>query len=109
MSNGTPFHPGFGRSPEVLAGRGHLVESVVVRLDDTSAGFSRGFIGDRGVGKTVLLNAIERRAAALGWAVVHRQAGPGASVVDDLVSALPGALLDAWGGSSRFDQLLAEV
>jgi len=103
-----PYHPGFGRSPSVLAGRDALIADVVDSLDGSGAGFGRLLVGDRGVGKTVLLNAIEGRARELGWAVVTRQIIRG-SAVEGLLDALPDALEDSWGPRPKIRKLTAEV
>jgi len=71
-----PFRPSFGRTPPVLAGR----DDLVVRFADT---FTSGawvperislVRGLRGIGKTVLLNAIEDAARGAGWFVISETA-----------------------------------
>src|SRR5208282_300745 len=64
-----PYAPGAGTPPPELAGRDDLIERSAIALDRIRAGRSaRSFIlyGLRGVGKTVLLNRIERDAEARG-------------------------------------------
>ncbi|MGM1029227.1 MAG: AAA family ATPase [Actinomycetota bacterium] len=71
-----PFRPSFGRTPPVLAGR----DGLIARFDDT---FGDGawaperislIRGLRGIGKTVLLNAIEDAARRAHWFVISETA-----------------------------------
>ena len=60
-----PYTPGAGVTPKYLAGRADIIENALMRLEAISTGYqSRSVIyyGLRGVGKTVLLNAIEEMA-----------------------------------------------
>lgn len=60
-----PFSPGAGSPPPELAGREHILEQAQVLLGRIRAGRSEKSLlltGLRGVGKTVLLNEIERLA-----------------------------------------------
>lgn len=68
-----PFRPGFGISPPVLAGRDALLEQwrEVFALGAWSPFRAALVTGMRGVGKTVLLNAVEDAALAHEWSVVH--------------------------------------
>lgn len=68
-----PFRPGFGISPPVLAGRDALLAEwqEVLGLGAWSPYRAALVTGMRGVGKTVLLNAIEDAARERGWTVVH--------------------------------------
>ena len=74
-----PFHPSFGVSPPLLVGRDSLIEEFVEGLEDGpgAAGRATLYTGARGSGKTVMLNAIEDRAKALGWVVISETASPG--------------------------------
>ena len=65
-----PFSPGAGRRPPELAGRDDVLRQGAVLLGRVIRGRSEKsllLIGLRGVGKTVLLNAIERNARADGY------------------------------------------
>lgn len=65
-----PFSPGAGAPPPELVGRDHLLEQariLTARVLATKAAKSLMITGLRGVGKTVLLNEIERRCAAQGY------------------------------------------
>ena len=57
-----PYTPGAGMMPKYLAGRDDIIENARKRVEAVAAGYqSRSVVyyGLRGVGKTVLLNAIE--------------------------------------------------
>lgn len=57
-----PYTPGAGVMPKYLAGRDDIIENAVKRIGAAAAGYqSRSVVyyGLRGVGKTVILNAIE--------------------------------------------------
>ncbi|GAA3599074.1 hypothetical protein GCM10010968_16220 [Agrococcus terreus] len=79
-----PFRPGFGISPPLLAGRDALLDEwrEVLGLGAWSPFRAALVTGMRGVGKTVLLNAVEDEARARGWTVVH------GTLHDGLVDAL---------------------
>lgn len=68
-----PFRPGFGISPPMLAGRDALLDEwrEVLGLGAWSPFRAALVTGMRGVGKTVLLNAVEDEARERGWTVVH--------------------------------------
>lgn len=68
-----PFRPGFGISPPMLAGRDALLDEwrEVFGLGAWSPFRAVLVTGMRGVGKTVLLNAVEDAALAHDWTVVH--------------------------------------
>lgn len=91
-----PFRPGFGAAPPELAGRRDMLD----RYDDAfvPGAWSRGratiLIGHRGIGKTSLLTAMERRAKAAGWAVASVTARPGVvrELVDDRLPRLSRAI-----------------
>ena len=65
--------------PPSMAGRDELLEQFDGLLDRTIAGYPTEvpvLLGERGVGKTVLLNAWARRARERGWAAHRFQAEP---------------------------------
>ncbi|SDO69025.1 AAA ATPase domain-containing protein [Nakamurella panacisegetis] len=74
-----PFHASFGVSPPLLVGRESVLEDFVEALEDGpgSSGRASLYTGARGAGKTVMLNAVEDRARALGWLVVSETATAG--------------------------------
>lgn len=60
-----PYTPGAGMMPKYLAGRDDIIDNARKRIETVAAGYqSRSVVyyGLRGVGKTVLLNAIENLA-----------------------------------------------
>jgi hypothetical protein len=60
-----PYTPGAGKMPSCLAGRKELVENAKLNIQATIKGYPQNpviYYGLRGVGKTVLLNAIEKEA-----------------------------------------------
>lgn len=77
-----PYRPGAGRVPPLLAGRAMLLDdfdSAVYSVQTTRHGDRPMIIaGRRGVGKTVLLNELARRADANGWLVGRFEAASGA-------------------------------
>jgi hypothetical protein len=75
-----PFSPGAGSPPPELAGRASVLEQAHVLLERVKAGRSEKSMlltGLRGVGKTVLLNEIERMAATSGYRTVLVEAHEG--------------------------------
>ena len=68
-----PFTPTFGRIPFALAGRTELIDDVMGGLANQPGDPNRAtlFYGPRGCGKTVLMRAIAREAAQLGWVCVN--------------------------------------
>lgn len=75
----SPFRAGFGKSPPVLAGRDDVLDAFRAALVEGAWSSERASLieGLRGVGKTVLLNAIEDIARERGWIVVSESATPG--------------------------------
>jgi len=75
----SPFRAGFGKSPPLLAGRDDILDQLSDALVEGTWTSERASLveGLRGVGKTVLLNAVEDRARERGWIVVSETATPG--------------------------------
>src|SRR5258708_25709574 len=72
-----PYAPGAGTPPPELAGRDDIIERSAIALDRIRLGRSaRSFIfyGLRGVGKTVLLNRVQRDAEARGFVTGQMEA-----------------------------------
>jgi hypothetical protein len=91
-----PFAPGAGSRPPELAGRENVLESVAIALDRILNGRhaqSMILLGLRGVGKTVLLNAIRRAAEGAGILSVPIEAPEGQTLPAMLVPALRTAML----------------
>lgn len=91
-----PYTPGAGTPPPELAGRGPLLQEIGVALRRTRAGLAANSLvlhGLRGVGKTVLLNRVERQAEEGGLGVVSLEAAAERSLPSLLAPPLKAALL----------------
>ena len=77
--NDSPFRAGFGKTPPVLVGRDRLISDFSDAIALGSWGQERVTLieGLRGVGKTVMVNALEDVARDQGWVVVSETATPG--------------------------------
>jgi hypothetical protein len=78
-----PFSPGAGSPPPELAGRAAVLEQAQVLLGRVKAGRAEKSLlltGLRGVGKTVLLNEMERMAQAQGYRSIMIEAHEGKSL-----------------------------
>ena len=72
MKHPNPYTPGAGFMPTFLAGREHLLMDAEKYLDAICKNYPQQsvvYYGLRGVGKTVLLNAIEEIADNIGESV----------------------------------------
>lgn len=78
-SNDSPFRAGFGKTPPVLVGRDALITGFDDAIELGAWGQERVTLleGLRGVGKTVMVNALEDVARERGWFVVSETATPG--------------------------------
>lgn len=74
-----PFTPTFGTSPALLVGRTPVIEEFGYALDDGPGAPGRALLlsGQRGVGKTALLNELEDEARRHGWVIISETALPG--------------------------------
>lgn len=75
----SPFRPGFGTTPPALVGRQSYINHFARSLDGPSGSPGRAaFVtGQRGMGKTVLLNVFEAIADSRQWLRVREQASAG--------------------------------
>ncbi|QIK66470.1 ATP-binding protein [Nocardioides sp. HDW12B] len=75
----SPFRPSFGTNPPTVAGRDAVVAEFADALDSGPGARGRAalFTGNRGIGKTVMLNESEAVARERGWVVVSETATPG--------------------------------
>ena len=92
-----PFSPGAGSPPPELAGREGVLEDARVLLARVLAKRPEKSLlltGLRGVGKTVLLNAIERMALAAGYRTILVEAHEGKPLAALLASHLRRLLFD---------------
>lgn len=75
-----PFKPTAGADPPLLVGRGDLIDEFLESIEDGPGAPLRlaFFTGPRGVGKTVLLNALgELVQGSRQWLVIHETATEG--------------------------------
>ncbi|MCR1781221.1 ATP-binding protein [Nocardioides carbamazepini] len=86
-----PYAPGAGQRPPELAGRDEQLTAFEVVLERVARGRperSLVLTGLRGVGKTVLLNALRSAAVRKGWGTGKLEARPDQSLRRPLSSAL---------------------
>lgn len=101
MATRNPFSPSFGTSPPVLAGRDAILDSLgdALAAGPTHPDYTALFIGVRGAGKTVMLNAVEDLARSRGWLALpdsasstglpHRLARAAAALLEEIGPAEP--------------------
>ncbi|WP_297008841.1 ATP-binding protein [uncultured Corynebacterium sp.] len=79
MPRRSPFRPSFGVTPPLVAGRDPIVAELADALDAGPGAPGRAslFTGNRGIGKTVMLNEVEALARSRGWVVVSETATKG--------------------------------
>src|SRR3954453_17796480 len=90
-----PYAPGAGQRPPELAGRGRELAQFDVTLERVAAGRpERSMIvsGLRGVGKTVLLNALRGQAVKRAWGTGKIEARPDQSVRLPIAQAMHAAV-----------------
>jgi hypothetical protein len=86
-----PYAPGAGQRPPELAGRDDQLQAFDVVLERVSRGRPERSIvltGLRGVGKTVLLNAMRSAAVRRGWGTGKLEARPDQALRRPLAAAL---------------------
>ncbi len=86
----SPFSPTFGVNPPLIAGRQPVVAALADAFDSGPGGAGRASLltGNRGTGKTVMLNEAEAQAIERGWLVISETATRG--LLDRLTTeALP--------------------
>ncbi|MBM3728051.1 MAG: ATP-binding protein [Acidobacteria bacterium] len=91
-----PYAPGAGNPPPELAGRGVILNDIAIRLKRLRLGRAAKsimMVGLRGVGKTVLLDQIRRKAETEGIQTIRIEAPEGRSLPALLAPALRLALL----------------
>jgi hypothetical protein len=75
-----PFKPTAGANPPLLVGRDTVIEEFLESIDDGPGAPGRItiFSGPRGIGKTVMLNAVaDQVQASHQWLTIHETATPG--------------------------------
>ena len=91
-----PYAPGAGTRPPELAGRDEVLRKSDVAIARVQRGRSFKsfmFVGLRGVGKTVLLNEVRRKADAADCATILVEAHDGKSLPELLVPELRRVLI----------------
>lgn len=112
-----PYSPGAGIRPPELAGRDSDIagfETLLARASAGRASQSLVLTGLRGVGKTVLLNDLARRARAADWIVAQVEARSGADARDasfraTLARSLSQSLRDVTGRGGLRDKVRAAL
>ncbi len=96
MVTGNPFTPTFGVTPPLLVGRDGEIDLFVEGLEEGPGSPYRALLvtGQRGSGKTVLLNALEDAARARGWLVASSTTRAG--VAHELAATILPALLSGF-------------
>jgi hypothetical protein len=92
-----PYAPGAGQRPPELAGRDRELEQFDVTLQRVAAGRPERSVvlsGLRGVGKTVLLNALRSRAGRRAWGTGKLEARPDQSLRIPMAQAVYAAVRD---------------
>ena len=99
MAIRNPFTPTFGASPLVIGDRDLLVDQIraAVEAGPRHPAYTTLVTGERGMGKTVLLNELEDMAHPRGWRVLDATATDGL-FLDEL----------AEGGLALLEELLPD-
>ena len=104
-----PYAPGAGQRPPELAGRDTELTSFDIVLERVARRRPERSIvltGLRGVGKTVLLNAMRSAAVRRGWGTGKWEARPDQSLRRPLAAALHLAVRELSAPASEADQVL---
>ncbi len=108
-----PYAPGAGQRPPELAGRDDQLAAFEVVLERVSRGRperSAVLTGLRGVGKTVLLNAMRSAAVRAGWGTGKLEARPDQRLRRPLSAAVHMAVRElGHPNSSAVDQVLGSI
>lgn len=107
-----PYAPGAGQRPPELAGRDEQLDAFGITLERAVRGRperSVVLIGLRGVGKTVLLNALRSSAVRAGWGTGKLEARPEQRLRRPLSSALHQGLRELGASGPVLDQVLGVV
>jgi DNA polymerase III delta prime subunit len=107
-----PYAPGAGQRPPELAGRDEQLDAFDVVLERVARGRPERSVvltGLRGVGKTVLLNALRSAAVRAGWGTGKLEARPDQSLRRPLASAVHQAVRELGPAGGAGDHALGVV
>ena len=107
-----PYAPGAGQRPPELAGRDEQLDAFDIVLERVARGRPERSIvltGLRGVGKTVLLNALRSAAVRAGWGTGKLEARPDQSLRRPLASAVHQAVRELGPAGGTGDHALGVV
>ncbi len=107
-----PYAPGAGQRPPELAGRDEQLDAFDIVLERVARGRPERSIvltGLRGVGKTVLLNALRSAAVRAGWGTGKLEARPEQSLRRPLASAVHQAVRELGPAGGAGDHALGVV
>ncbi len=107
-----PYAPGAGQRPPELAGRDEQLDAFDVVLERVARGRPERSVvltGLRGVGKTVLLNALRSAAVRAGWGTGKLEARPEQSLRRPLASAVHQAVRELGPAGGAGDHALGVV
>ena len=107
-----PYAPGAGQRPPELAGRDEQLDAFDVVLERVARSRPERSIvltGLRGVGKTVLLNALRSAAVRAGWGTGKLEARPEQSLRRPLASAVHQAVRELGPAGGAGDSALGVV
>ena len=78
MAGRNPFSPTFGAAPPVIAGRDDILDNIedAFETGHTHPDYTTLFLGVRGSGKTVMLDAAQAIAQSKGWLTLSEDAWP---------------------------------
>jgi hypothetical protein len=104
-----PYAPGAGQRPPELAGRDAELQAFDVVLERVARGRPERSVvltGLRGVGKTVLLNALRSAAVRRGWGTGKLEIRPDRSVRQPLAAALHPAIRELGANQGESQHVL---
>jgi hypothetical protein len=107
-----PYAPGAGQRPPELAGRDEQLDGFDVVLERVARGRPERSVvltGLRGVGKTVLLNALRSSAVRAGWGTGKLEARPDQSLRRPLASAVHQAVRELGPSGGAGDHALGVI
>jgi hypothetical protein len=107
-----PYAPGAGQRPPELAGRDEQLDAFDVVLERVARGRPERSVvltGLRGVGKTVLLNALRSAAVRAGWGTGKLEARPDQSLRRPLASAVHQAVRELGPAGGAGDHALGVI